>query len=128
MSTLFQIILLVVPIGGFGLMFWLLSRKSSKDTGQDDKIKQVHDEIEKIKNEMKGSLEKNLEFIQKQSYQTSNIVKDVTSYKGNIVWDSNKPDGTLRKLMDVSKLHSLGWREKIGFKEGIAKVYESYAS
>ena len=47
--------------------------------GQDEKLKQVHEEISKIKDEMKGSLEKNLEFIQKQSWQTSNIVKDVTS-------------------------------------------------
>ncbi|NCP17051.1 DNA recombination protein RmuC [Candidatus Kuenenbacteria bacterium] len=57
----------------------MLSRKSGKDMGQDEKLKQVHEEISKIKDEMKGSLEKNLEFIQKQSWQTSNIVKDVTS-------------------------------------------------
>jgi GDP-L-fucose synthase len=58
--------------------------------------------------------------------ELAGIVKEITQYKGNIIWDSSKPDGTLRKLMDVSKLHSLGWKEKIGFKEGISKVYESY--
>lgn len=60
--------------------------------------------------------------------ELAETVKEITGYKGKIVWDNSKPDGTMRKLMDVSKLHSLGWKEKIGFKEGIAKVYESYAS
>ncbi len=60
--------------------------------------------------------------------ELSEIVKEITGYKGTIVWDSTKPDGTMRKLMDVSKLHSLGWKEKIGFKEGITKVYESYSA
>ncbi len=60
--------------------------------------------------------------------ELSEIVKEITGYKGSIVWDSSKPDGTMRKLMDVSKLHSLGWKEKIGFKEGISKVYESYSA
>ncbi|OIP56694.1 DNA recombination protein RmuC [Candidatus Kuenenbacteria bacterium CG_4_9_14_3_um_filter_39_14] len=79
MSTLFQIIILIVVITGFLAIIFMLSRKSGKDMGQDEKLKQVHEEISKIKDEMKGSLEKNLEFIQKQSWQTSNIVKDVTS-------------------------------------------------
>ena len=79
MSTIFQITILIVLIAGFSVIFWLLLRKKDKDTGQDDKLKEMHDEISKIKDEMKGSLEKNLDFIQKQSFQTSNIVKDVTS-------------------------------------------------
>lgn len=60
--------------------------------------------------------------------ELSEIVKEITGYKGTVVWDSTKPDGTMRKLMDVSKLHSLGWKEKIDFKEGIKKVYESYSA
>jgi len=79
MSTLYQIILLILVLAGFAIIIWLLSHKSSTDTSQDEKLKSVHEEIAKIKDEMKGSLEKNLEFIQKQSFQTSNIVKDVTS-------------------------------------------------
>lgn len=54
------------------------------------------------------------------------LVKDIVGYKGEIVHDLSKPDGTPRKLMDVSKLHSLGWKDKIGFREGIEKVYEEF--
>jgi GDP-L-fucose synthase len=52
------------------------------------------------------------------------IVKETVGYEGNIVHDLSKPDGTPRKLMDVSKLHGLGWKAKIGLKEGIEGVYE----
>jgi DNA recombination protein RmuC len=79
MSTFFQIIFLIVVLAGFAILIWLNLKKEDKDDGQDDKLKLVHDEIGKIKDEMKGSLEKNLDFIQKQAFQTSGIVKDVTS-------------------------------------------------
>ncbi|MGN6291479.1 MAG: GDP-L-fucose synthase [Chitinophagaceae bacterium] len=52
------------------------------------------------------------------------LVKKITGFKGEIVLDSSKPDGTPRKLMDVSKLHKLGWKAKIGLEEGIRRVYE----
>ncbi len=52
------------------------------------------------------------------------IVKETIGYEGTIVHDLSKPDGTPRKLMDVSKLHGLGWKAKIGLKEGIEGVYE----
>lgn len=54
----------------------------------------------------------------------ANLVKKITGYPGEIVWDTSKPDGTPRKLMDVTKLHSFGWKAKIGLEEGISKVYE----
>lgn len=54
------------------------------------------------------------------------IVKEVVGFQGNIVYDSTKPDGTPRKLLDVSLLHSLGWHHKIALCEGIEKVYEWY--
>ncbi|WP_449580022.1 GDP-L-fucose synthase [Pinibacter aurantiacus] len=54
------------------------------------------------------------------------LVKDIVGYEGEIVHDLSKPDGTPRKLMDVSKLHAFGWKEKIGFREGIEKVYEEF--
>lgn len=53
-------------------------------------------------------------------------VKDVIGYIGEIVYDSSKPDGTPRKLLDCSKLHSLGWRHSTGFKEGIALAYRDF--
>ncbi|MBU4360416.1 DNA recombination protein RmuC, partial [Patescibacteria group bacterium] len=79
MTTLFQIILIILVLAGFGAVIFILSKKENKDVNQDDKLKEMRDEIGKIKDEMKGSLEKNLEFIQKQSTETSKIVQDVTS-------------------------------------------------
>lgn len=52
------------------------------------------------------------------------LVKKVVGFEGEIRHDLSKPDGTPRKLMDVSKLHTLGWRAKIGLEEGIRGVYE----
>lgn len=51
------------------------------------------------------------------------IIKEVVGYEGELHFDASKPDGTPRKLMDVSKLHALGWKHKIDLKEGIEKVY-----
>ena len=79
MSTILQIFSFFITITAIGVVIFLLTRKSGKDENQDDKLKEVQEEMTKIKDEMKGSLEKNLEFIQKQSFQTGNIVKDVTS-------------------------------------------------
>ena len=53
-------------------------------------------------------------------------IKDLIGFKGQLLWDSSKPDGTLRKLTDVSKLHSLGWHHRIGIDEGIARLYKWY--
>ena len=55
-------------------------------------------------------------------------VKDVLEYTGDIEFDSSKPDGTPRKLLDCSKLHSLGWKHKTTLKEGIALAYEDFKS
>jgi GDP-L-fucose synthase len=54
------------------------------------------------------------------------LIKEVIGYNGEIKNDLSKPDGTPRKLMDVSFLHSLGWHHKIELKEGIAMVYEDF--
>lgn len=54
------------------------------------------------------------------------LIKKITGYSGEIKHDLSKPDGTPRKLMDVSLLHSLGWKHKIGLEEGIASVYEDF--
>lgn len=53
------------------------------------------------------------------------IVKEI-DFKGELRWDSSKPDGTMRKLTDVSKLHSLGWHHKIEIDEGIHRMYHWY--
>lgn len=52
------------------------------------------------------------------------LIKDVIGYQGEIVHDLSKPDGTPRKLMDVSKINALGWRANRGLREGIKEVYD----
>ncbi len=52
------------------------------------------------------------------------MVKKIVGYEGELTWDVTKPDGTPRKLLDVSKLHNLGWKHKIELSEGIKLVYE----
>lgn len=52
------------------------------------------------------------------------LIKKIVGYEGNLVWDTSKPDGTPRKLMDVSKINNMGWKAKIGLEEGITKVYQ----
>jgi GDP-L-fucose synthase len=51
------------------------------------------------------------------------LVKEIVNYNGNLIFDTSKPDGTPRKLLDISKLKSIGWSPKISLKEGIASVY-----
>lgn len=51
------------------------------------------------------------------------LVKDITGYKGKIIYDATKPDGTPRKLMDSSRLHELGWESSVSLEEGIRKTY-----
>lgn len=56
------------------------------------------------------------------------LIKDVIGYTGKISFDTSKPDGTPRKLMDVSKLHALGWKHKTNLREGIKLAYEDFLS
>jgi GDP-L-fucose synthase len=54
------------------------------------------------------------------------MVKEITGYDGSIEFDTSKPDGTPRKLMDVSKLHSLGWKHQTNLKDGLQLAYQDY--
>lgn len=58
--------------------------------------------------------------------QVAEMVKNAVGFKGEIHWDSSKPDGTMRKLTDVSKLHALGWRHKVELEDGIPALYKWY--
>lgn len=58
-------------------------------------------------------------------FELATLIKEITGYKGEIIWDRSKPDGTPRKLMDVSKLRKLGWNHKIDLRTGVKQVYES---
>ncbi len=53
-------------------------------------------------------------------------VQEIVGFEGDICWDTNKPDGTSQKLLDVSKLNGLGWKEKVELRTGITKVYNNY--
>jgi GDP-L-fucose synthase len=53
-------------------------------------------------------------------------VKDIVGFKGLVLFDVSKPDGTPRKLLDVTKLHSLGWYHRIELEEGIAMAYHDF--
>lgn len=59
-------------------------------------------------------------------HEVAEKIKAEIGFKGAIIWDAGKPDGTLRKLTDVSKLHSLGWHHKVEIDEGIHRLYEWY--
>lgn len=56
--------------------------------------------------------------------ELAELICDLVGFQGDLTWDATKPDGTPRKLLDVSKLHHLGWRHTIGLREGIARTYE----
>ncbi len=56
------------------------------------------------------------------------LVADIVGYKGDILWDTSKPNGTPRKLLDVSKAESLGWKGSTALREGIEKTYRDYVN
>ena len=58
--------------------------------------------------------------------QLSELVVKAVDFKGEVAFDSSKPDGTMRKLIDVSKLHSLGWTHKVEIEDGVQKLFEWY--
>jgi GDP-L-fucose synthase len=56
----------------------------------------------------------------------ANTIKKIIGFTGNLVFDASKPDGTPRKLMDVSKLHNLGWKHTVSLEEGISLAYQDF--
>lgn len=58
--------------------------------------------------------------------EIAETIKDVIGYEGSFVFNTSKPDGTMRKLLDVSKLSALGWHGQVGLREGIERTYEAY--
>jgi len=54
------------------------------------------------------------------------LIREIVGYEGEIVFDPSKPDGTMRKLTDVSRLHALGWRHRVDLREGIKRLYDWY--
>jgi GDP-L-fucose synthase len=60
--------------------------------------------------------------------ELAELVKDVVGFKGDITFDTSKPDGTMRKLMDVSKINAMGWRASTGLREGVLISYNAFLS
>jgi GDP-L-fucose synthase len=60
--------------------------------------------------------------------ELAELVGDIVGYHGEIAWDTSKPDGTPQKLLDLSRIHALGWKAKTGLREGIMQTYEWYKS
>jgi len=60
--------------------------------------------------------------------ELAELIKDIVGYEGEIVYDTSKPDGTPQKLLDVSRLHGLGWDAKISLRDGIKQAYEWYVN
>ena len=58
--------------------------------------------------------------------ELSEMIKGVVGYQGELFFNSDKPDGTMRKLTDPSKLHSLGWHHQVELEEGISRIYQWY--
>ena len=58
--------------------------------------------------------------------ELANFIAQVTGYSGEIKWDTSKPDGTPRKLLDVSRINNLGWQSEINLEQGVASTYEWY--
>jgi GDP-L-fucose synthase len=58
--------------------------------------------------------------------ELAQMIRGVVGYEGEVVFDATKPDGTPRKLLDVSRIFELGWRPRTALKEGIARTYQWY--
>jgi GDP-L-fucose synthase len=58
--------------------------------------------------------------------ELADLIRSAAGFKGEIIYDTTKPDGTPRKLLDVSKINTLGWKSKIGLREGILSTYRWY--
>jgi GDP-L-fucose synthase len=59
--------------------------------------------------------------------ELANLISNIVDYPGEIKWNVDMPDGTPRKLLDITKISSLGWKPKISLEDGIKKVYDSYS-
>ncbi|MEN9334226.1 MAG: GDP-fucose synthetase [Bacteroidota bacterium] len=60
--------------------------------------------------------------------ELAEMIQGIVGFQGKLIWNADKPDGTPRKLMDISKIKSLGWSPKIGLQTGIESVYQDYQS
>ena len=60
--------------------------------------------------------------------ELAEMIKETVGFQGEIVWDTTQPDGTPRKLLDVTRIRNLGWTPKIQLREGIHSIYDWYTA
>ncbi len=60
--------------------------------------------------------------------ELAELIGEVVGYKGELKFDTSKPDGTPRKLLDVTRIHEAGWRHSIELKEGLTRTYDWYSN
>jgi GDP-L-fucose synthase len=60
--------------------------------------------------------------------ELAETIASIVGFNGELVWDSTKPDGTPRKLMNVGRIHASGWKHEIDLKEGIKQVYKEFTN
>jgi GDP-L-fucose synthase len=58
--------------------------------------------------------------------ELAEMVREVVGYQGRIVWDTSRPDGVMRRLLDSSKMRAMGWEPKVELRDGLKKLYEGY--
>ena len=58
--------------------------------------------------------------------ELADMIKDVIDFKGSFFYNTDKPDGTMKKLTDVSKLNNLGWKHEVALKDGVERMYKWY--
>jgi GDP-L-fucose synthase len=58
--------------------------------------------------------------------ELARLIKSTVGFKGDLIFNTSKPDGTMRKLTDPSKLHQLGWKHQVEIEEGVSKLYRWY--
>ena len=58
--------------------------------------------------------------------ELAEVIRKIIDFKGDIIWDTSKPDGTPRKLLDISNLTDLGWKPKISLEKGLKQTYDWY--
>ena len=59
--------------------------------------------------------------------ELAELIADVVGFQGSIKWDTTKPDGTPRKLLDVSRITEMGWQPEIGLRDGVTATYRWYS-
>ena len=108
--------------------------------GRTDALMYLGDTVYIVEAKLDASPEDALRQIQEKGYasrfvgsgkevtigQLAELVKSTVGYCGELRWDASKPDGTMRKLTDVSKLHSLGWRHRMELEDGVPALYRWY--